>query len=86
MARPAATLDQTVAIEHGVDGAAGGNPDLAGQPPHQKFANLARAPVRLLALEADDQGLDLRGQLVGWLAYRTGRRERSVRAASPCSL
>ena len=65
MARPAAALDQAVAIEHGVDGAAGGNPDVAGQPPHQKFANFARAPVRLLALEANDQGLDLHGQLVG---------------------
>ena len=61
MARPAAALDQAVAIENRMDGALGGNPDVAVEPPDQEFADLARAPVRLLGLEADDQALDLRG-------------------------
>ena len=50
VARPAATLDQAVAIENRMDGALGRNPDIAVEPPDQKLANLARAPVRLLAM------------------------------------
>src|SRR6478752_7019358 len=65
VARPAAAPDQAVAIEHRVDGAFGWNPDIAVEPPDQKLANLARPPMRLLGLEADNQGLDLGRQLVG---------------------
>ena len=65
MARPAAAPDQAVAIEHRVDGAFGRNPDIAVEPPDQKLANLARTPMRLRGLEADNQGLDLGRQLVG---------------------
>ena len=65
MARPAAALDQAVAIEHRMNGALGGNPDVAVEPAHQQFANLAGAPVRLLALQPDDQGLELLRELVG---------------------
>ena len=54
-----------MAIEHGVDGALGGNPDMACQPPEQQFADFARTPMRLIALEGNDQALDLLGQLVG---------------------
>src|SRR5580692_4929947 len=70
MARPAAALDHAVAIEDRMDRAFGRNPDVAVEPPHQKFPDLARAPVRLLSLELE----------------RTGRRERSLSASSPCCL
>lgn len=52
VARPAATLDQAMAIEHRMDGAFGRNPDIAIEPPDQQFADLARAPVRFLGFEA----------------------------------
>ena len=58
-------LDQTMAIEHGMDGAFGGNPDMACQPPEQELADFARAPMRLFPFERDNQALNLRGQLVG---------------------
>jgi hypothetical protein len=38
-----------MAIEHRMDGAFGGDPDIAIEPPYQQFADLARTPVRLLA-------------------------------------
>ncbi len=69
MARPAAALDEAVAVEHRVDGAFGGNLDVAIEPTHQQLADLADAPVRLLALQPDDQGLELWRKLVG-IAYR----------------
>ena len=72
MPRAAAALDQPVAVENGMDGALGGDPDIAVEPPHQEFSDLAGAPVRLLALEPDDQALDLRRQLVG-VAHRPPR-------------
>ena len=72
VARPATAFDQTVAIEHRMDGALGRNPDIAVEPPDQEFADLARAPMRLLALEADDQALDLLRQLIG-IAHRPAR-------------
>ncbi len=49
VARPAAALDQAVAIENGMDGALGRHPDVAVEPPDQELADLARAPMRLLA-------------------------------------
>jgi hypothetical protein len=58
-----------MAIEHGMDGADRRHPHLAGQAPEQQFADLARTPVRLVALEADDQALQLARQLVG-IAHR----------------
>ncbi len=72
VARPAAALDQAVAIENRMDGAFGRNPDIAIEPPDQQFADLARAPVRLLGLEPDNQALDLLRQLVG-IAHRPPR-------------
>lgn len=72
MARPADRLDQAVAMEDGVDRAFGGNPDVAVEAADQEFADLARAPMRLLALEVDNQLLDLRRQLVG-IAHRPPR-------------
>lgn len=60
----AAALDQTMPLEHGVNGAARGNPDLTGKAAQQAFADLACAPVRLLAFQSEDGGLDLLRQLV----------------------
>ena len=70
MTRPAAALDQAVAIENRMDGALGRHPDVAVEPPDQEFADLARAPMRLLSLQPDNQALDLLRQLVG-VAHRT---------------
>ena len=39
-----------------------GTPDFAVGPPDQQFAGLARAPMQLLALQADNQGLDPAGK------------------------
>src|SRR5262252_5052745 len=54
-----------MAIEHGMNGAFGGNPDVACQPPEQELADLACAPMRLFPFEDDNQALDLLRQLVG---------------------
>ena len=72
MARPAAAPDQTMAVEDRMDGAFSRNPDITVEPPDQQFADLARSPVRLLGLEADNQALDLLRQLVG-IAHRPPR-------------
>src|SRR5215470_14849909 len=60
-----AALHEAMAIEHGVNRAAGGNPDLTGKATQQAFADFARAPVRLPLFEVDDGRLHLLGQLVG---------------------
>src|SRR3981189_2250136 len=65
VARPAATLDQAVAIENRMDGALGRYSDIPPEPPDQELANLTRAPVRLLGLQPDNQALNLLRQLVG---------------------
>src|ERR1700687_5082262 len=72
MARPAAALDQAVAIENRMDGALGRNPDVAVEPPDQELADLARPPVRFLSLQPDNQTFDRLGQLVG-VAHRPAR-------------
>src|SRR5882672_2640593 len=72
VARPAAALDQAMAVEDRMDGALGRNPDIAVQPSDQQFPDLARAPVRLLGLETDNQALDLLRQPVG-IAHRPPR-------------
>src|SRR6266705_3963893 len=53
-----------MAIEHGVDGAAGRNLNLTGKATQQAFADLACPPVRLLPFEVEDGGLHLLRQLV----------------------
>jgi hypothetical protein len=65
VARPAAALDQAVTVEHRMDGAFGWNSDVPIEPPDQQFADLVRAPVRLLGLEPDNQALDRLRQLIG---------------------
>lgn len=66
-----------MAIKHGVDGAFGRRTKIARKAPDQQFADLARAPMGLVALEAHDQGFDLGRQLVGvthWPAAAIGQR------------
>ena len=72
VARPAAALNQAVAIENRMDGALGRNSDIAVEPPDQELADLAGPPVRLLALEPDNQALDRRRQLIG-ITHRSAR-------------
>src|SRR5438067_5313970 len=57
-------LDETMAIEHGVDGAAGRNLDLTGKATQQTFADLACTPVGFLPFEMENGSLYLRRQLV----------------------
>jgi hypothetical protein len=56
---------EAVPIEHGVDGTLGRDPDIAVEAPDQELADLARAPMRLVALEADDQA-SRAGSATGW--------------------
>jgi hypothetical protein len=66
-----AVLDQTVAIEDGMDRADRRRVDV-GIKPLQPIPDLGRAPTGLVVLEAHDQRLDLKGQLIG-LAIRSSR-------------
>ena len=54
MAWPADRLDQAVAVENRMDGALGGNSDVAVEPANQELADFARSPMRLVMLEVDD--------------------------------
>ena len=56
---------------------------MACQLPEQELADFARTLMRFIALEGNDQALDLLGQLVG---ITHGRRERSLKAPQPYSL
>ncbi len=42
--RAALVLDEAVAVEHGVDSAGGGRPDVVGQSADEQFAQLTGAP------------------------------------------
>ena len=65
-------LDQAVAVEHRMDGAFGRQAHVTGKLANQQFADFARAPMRLAALEIDDQPLHLVRQLVG-VTHRPAR-------------
>jgi hypothetical protein len=52
-------------MQHGMDGALGGNPDIAGQAADQQLAYLAGAPMGFAAFEADDGSFELLRQLIG---------------------
>ena len=67
-----------------MDGAFRRQAYVTGQPAQEELPDLTGAPVGLVTLEADDQALDLAGQLVG-VARRAGASGR-VRASRPCSL
>jgi hypothetical protein len=59
-----ALLDQTVAIQHGMDGAFGGKGNL-GESTEQALANFASTPTGVLVLHVQNVVLDLKGKLVG---------------------
>src|SRR5579863_10282618 len=59
-------------IQHGMDGALSGNPDVAGQATHQELSDLAGTPMGLVLLEPDDRALHLMRQLVG-VSHRPAR-------------
>src|SRR5574340_1014633 len=63
-AHAAATLHQTVAIQHRMNGALGGDGN-AGKSTEQALANLSRTPAGMLALHVQDEVFHLEGQLVG---------------------
>jgi hypothetical protein len=65
-------LDQAMAVEHRMHGALAGWRHVAGKLANEQFADFARAPMRLVALEIDDQPFQLGGQLVG-IAHRPAR-------------
>jgi hypothetical protein len=46
-------------MKDGVNGAFGGNAHIAGKPSDQELADLASAPMRLVALEGQNQAFDL---------------------------
>ena len=48
-------VDQAVAVEHRMHGAPGRQAHVAGKLANEQFADFARAPMRLVALEIDDQ-------------------------------
>jgi hypothetical protein len=52
-------------MKHGVNGALGGNADVAVQTPNQELPNLVCTPMRSIALASNNQGLDPGRQLVG---------------------
>jgi len=54
-----------MAMKNGMDGALGRHPHITVEPADEQFADFAGAPMGLVLLEADDQALDLLGQLVG---------------------
>ena len=68
----AGALHQAVAVEHRMHGALGRQAHVAGELAHQQFADFACTPMRLGALEVDDQPLHLVRQLVG-IPYRPAR-------------
>ena len=76
---PAATFDEAVAVEDGMDGTDGGqvrSPRLLAE----FLADLRCAPGGILALQADDGRLDRGRQGFAW---RKGRRLRPISASSP---
>src|SRR6516225_8066682 len=61
-----------MAMKHGMDGALGGDADVAGEALDEQFPDLPRAPMRLVLLEPYDHALDRLGQLVR-IAHRPSR-------------
>jgi hypothetical protein len=59
-----ALLDQSVAIQHGMDGAFGGKGNV-GESTEQALANFASTPAGVLVLDVQNVVLDLKGKLVG---------------------
>jgi len=64
MTKAAAALDQSMTIEHGMDGAFGWDGDV-GESAKEALANLACAPTGVLTLHVQNIVFHLEGKLVG---------------------
>src|ERR1700688_5100464 len=64
MTQATAALDQSMTIEHGMDGAFGGDGDV-GESAKEALANLACAPAGVLTLHVQNIVFHLEGKLVG---------------------
>ena len=64
MTQATAALDQSMTIEHGMDGAFGGDGDI-GESANEALANLAGAPANVLTLDVQNIVFYLEGKLVG---------------------
>src|SRR3984957_2775707 len=64
MTQAAAALDQSMTVEHGMDGAFGWDGDV-GESAKEALANLAGAPAGVLTLHVQNIVFHLEGKLVG---------------------
>src|SRR6202795_5405984 len=64
MTQATAALDQSMTIEHGMDGAFGWDGDV-GESAKEALANLAGAPADMLTLHVQNIVFHLEGKLVG---------------------
>src|SRR6202047_3902556 len=64
MTQATAALDQSMTIEHGMDGTFGGDGDV-GESAKEALANLAGAPAGMLTLHVQNIVFHLEGKLVG---------------------
>src|ERR1022692_2650284 len=64
MTQATAALDQSMTIEHGMDGTFGGDGDV-GESTKEALANLACAPAGVLTLHVQNIVFHLEGKLVG---------------------
>src|ERR1700676_1098653 len=64
MTQATAALDQSMTIEHGMDGAFGGDGDV-GESAEEALANLAGTPAGVLTLHVQNIVFHLEGKLVG---------------------
>ena len=64
MTQATAALDQSMTIEHGMDGAFGGDGDI-GESAEQTLADLVCAPANVLTLHVQNIVFYLEGKLVG---------------------
>src|ERR1700689_3198782 len=64
MTEATAALDQSMTIEHGMDGTFGGDGDV-GESANEALANLACTPAGVLTLHVQNIVFHLKGKLVG---------------------
>src|SRR5262245_50721752 len=64
-----------MAIEDGMDGAFCREADITGQAAQEELPDLAGAPVRFVAFEADDEALELGGEALAPPGCRCRRRK-----------
>src|SRR5262245_51109981 len=75
-----------MAIEDGMDGAFCREADITGQAAQEELPDLAGAPVRFVAFEADDEALELGGELVGVMDGSAGAVGEGLEAMRDCQI